>query len=621
MKLTDFFTSDKAVSNSASKTQQNTTVKSDVINRQIRAMIPGQTIQGEVVSRNGSEVQIRLSEDLTLQAKLDQNMNLEVGKNMTFEVKNNGKALVLSPLFTNVATDANVMKALDMASLPVNGSTVALTKQLMEAGLSVDRNTLQQVYREVNMFPEAPSSDIVNLHKMQMPVNRDNVTQMSSYRNLTHQLVTGMNNVLDAVPEMFSQMITSGDTEGAVKLYQQLVLMAQEGAVELTGGASLNTVLTNGAITESTVINGEGQTGNLPSEISGNGGNQNTTQTVLPDGNLVQTDQLPISDNSLNIAGQGNAEQNNATAGVLQQAVNQTQSQSVDALLEVLVNAAKGENVDNVVINNSAESDAGLTGNISTISTNGAVLAENQTPTQQLQTLLAQLPTDISDLNMSDILQKMLQKGDDGKELLEPLMKLLKQQWTITPEQVADADQVENLYRRLDKHMKNFARVMENAGQSNTPAHNAVTNLSQNIDFLQQVNQMYTYVQLPLRLQNGEAHGDLYVYTNKKHLAAKDGQISALLHLDMEHLGPVDVYVAMQSEKVNTKFYMQDEEMLDFMMEHIDILTKRLQKRGYQCSFEMQVRDRGQEEKSAIETLLNQEKQVPLAEYAFDVRT
>jgi len=197
----------------------------------------------------------------------------------------------------------------------------------------------------------------------------------------------------------------------------------------------------------------------------------------------------------------------------------------------------------------------------------------------------------------------------------------LKQQWTITPEQVADAEEVEGLYRRLDKQLKSLANAMESSNHTETAAYKAVTNMTQNLDFLQQINQVYTYVQLPLRLQNGQAHGDLYVYTNKKHLATKDGQISALLHLDMEHLGPVDVYVAMQNEKVNTKFYLQDDAMLDFISGHMDILTKRLQNRGYQCNFEMMVREQGEEAKNGIQQLLEQENHVPLVEYAFDVRT
>ena len=164
---------------------------------------------------------------------------------------------------------------------------------------------------------------------------------------------------------------------------------------------------------------------------------------------------------------------------------------------------------------------------------------------------------------------------------------------------------------------------MENAGQNGSEAYKAVSNLSQNVDFLHQINQTYTYIQLPLRLQQGRAQGDLYVYTNKRNLAEKDGKVSALLHLDMEHLGPVDVYVAMQNNKVNTKFYVCDDEMLDFLEAHMDLLTSRLQKRGYDISFSMETR--GEKDLSTsnggLAPLLEKEKGVALSQYAFDVRT
>ena len=212
-----------------------------------------------------------------------------------------------------------------------------------------------------------------------------------------------------------------------------------------------------------------------------------------------------------------------------------------------------------------------------------------------------------------------------GKEVAAFIKSNISQLWTIQPDEVADPKKVAELYQRLDKQLKGLAQVLEQTNQTSTELYKATTNLNQNIDFLQQMNQTYTYIQLPLRLQQGnQAHGDLYVYTNKKHLAASDGKITALLHLDMEHLGPVDVYVAMQNEKVSTKFYVQDDEMLDFLAEHMDILTERLKKRGYDISCEMQLQDKetsGTKQKSVIQRLLEKENHIPLVQYAFDVRT
>lgn len=207
-----------------------------------------------------------------------------------------------------------------------------------------------------------------------------------------------------------------------------------------------------------------------------------------------------------------------------------------------------------------------------------------------------------------------------GKEFRELIEGQLKNLWMLRPEELDEPGKVENLYRRLDRQLKALTHALENGGQTEGAAYRATTSMSQNINFMNHINQMYAYVQLPLKMSDGEAHGELYVFTNKKGLASKDGKISALLHLDMEHLGPLDVYVVMEQSKVNTKFYVQDDEMLDFLEAHMDILTKRLADRGYDCSVSMSTRTGMPEEDTGISPLLNQEKGIMLSQYAFDMR-
>ncbi len=144
-----------------------------------------------------------------------------------------------------------------------------------------------------------------------------------------------------------------------------------------------------------------------------------------------------------------------------------------------------------------------------------------------------------------------------------------------------------------------------------------------NVQFMNQLNEMMAYVQLPLKMSEENAHGDLYVYANRKKLAENDGNFSALLHLDMEHLGPMDVYVAMQKEKVSTHFYMQDEELLDFIEANIHILNERLTKKGYQMNTSVSIRDTD-EKNSVIDEFLKQENDGTVAPLlstkSFDVR-
>ena len=564
------------------------------VNRQIQALAPGKTLQGEVVSRNGSQVQIKVADDLILEAKVDRNVNLEVGKTMTFEVRNNGQMLTLSPLFSNTASQANALKALEMASLPVNQTTVSMTGLMMEAGLPIDRASLQQMFREVSSFPEANISDIVDLHRLGLDVNEENLAQISSYKNLTHQLVDGMHTILETLPDSMQAMAAEGNVEGAARMFQDLLEMIQGlpgGSTGEVPGDELQSLPAQGE----TVVAGEGQT---------DAGQIDAGQAA--ESPVLQTAEERLQD-ALTDAVKQTAEnmEANAKAAVFQ---------LVDEGENVGVTTADKGDLQNLsqlaqqaFQNGDAELADALRDFVRTVQDGS--LAEQAKALQQL------LEHGIQSKNHA-LLGSLLSNNDTQRVLTEGLSRL----WTIEPREVADSGKVGELYSRLDRQLKSLAQTLEQNGQGQSAAFKAVSNMNQNLDFLQQLNHAYTYVQLPLRLQQGDAHGDLYVYTNKRNLAARDGQISALLHLDMEHLGPVDVYVVMQQERVNTRFYVRDDEMLDFLEEHMDLLTERLQKRGYNCEFAMQVRDEGTASESGIKRLMAEEHAQPLARYAFDVR-
>lgn len=539
MKLTGWFSQDKIADNSRVQTPNN--ANTEQVNRQIRALVPGQTLRGEVVSREGNNAQIRLLQDVLVDAKVDADIRLELGQNITFQVKNNGQTLNLSPLFTNMATEGTVLKALDMASLPVNENTVAMTKQLMDAGLPIDKNTLQQIWHESNAFPDAEILDLVNLHKVELPVTEENITQMASYRNLTHQLTAGIAETGESLTNMLQGLVESGDIEQAATIYSEVLeLLAFEDAAGET-------------------VTGQQQTeGPLPEP--------GVDVTVTPE----EAEQMPVKPS--------------ATAP----------------------EAVPGQKT---IIEEPTET---APDNGQTIKENPGAEKTQEAP--QLQKLLKQ------GLETKDI--PLLRSILHNSKVAELPAKLLADRWSIKPEDVESPEKVEELYQKLGKQLKGLSNLLEENGQRGSSAYQNVTNLSQNVDFLQQINQTYAYIQLPLHLRQGEHKtGELFVYTNKKNLARKDGQVSALLHLDMEHLGPLDVYVALKDTKVSTKFYVQNDAILDYLEANMDVLTERLQKRGYDCKCETTLHTELQQTAQAMTPLLKTEGSVPVAQYAFDVRT
>ena len=157
--------------------------------------------------------------------------------------------------------------------------------------------------------------------------------------------------------------------------------------------------------------------------------------------------------------------------------------------------------------------------------------------------------------------------------------------------------------------------------QNQTSTGNSLQNIRENVEFINQMNQMFQYVQLPLKLSGSQAQGELYVYTNKRNLAKKDGMLTAILHLDMEYLGNVDVNITLDTntEQVTTRFYME-EETVTLLEEHMEELTERLMKKGYQSQAYFEKRE---SEKTVFERIEDQARgmSTPLVYQNFDMRT
>ena len=268
----------------------------------------------------------------------------------------------------------------------------------------------------------------------------------------------------------------------------------------------------------------------------------------------------------------------------------------------------------------------------------GEVFRENETPLEnvlsktEIQELVNRLPLPdargIAELTVQETLQ-MMRQVENPKDLfmLPAFTKLLQSQidsqWLLSPREIEDGKNVVELYERVRNQTQKLSDALIPYVKEEHAVMKELSNLRNNVDFMHQLNQMFSYVQLPLKMGQFEAHGELYVYTNRKALTGNDGRVSALLHLDMEHLGMMDVYVQLEQEKVSTKFYLPDEATIDFMEKHMDALTDRLKNRGYQMKSEVILKDAAKQEHTVIEELIKENRNimaVGVGSYSFDYR-
>lgn len=586
MRLTDLLQS-----TIKSSSQQAAAATEATFPKMVKSLVPGTTIQGEIIAKNGNEVQIRIDKDTVLQARLEQDVNVEEGQNIRFQVKNNGTTLTLSPLLTNTAQADNVYKALQMAGLPINESTVAMTDEMMKLGMSIDSRSLQNMFKDVVTHTDASATDVVFLHKMDMPLTESNLRQIQNYTELQHEVVKGMQDVTDALQGLINSSTGGADVAAGVDI--------ATGADVAAGAAGVDAdTLT--------------QYQNLVKELI-----SDTLMGMLPDGAGVAgvsgadlTGEVPaggISGDALaaGITGADLTEEALADAPLSGNAV---------LIKGVLQDAAFSELLNNGLV--TEEEAAGFLKEAAGLLTEKGITLSGNTTQEMMKALL-----DITAGNTQEA--ESLQRLFSGKVWKNLLESTVKTQWSLTPETLPKEGEVGKVYEKIIKSLHTLNETLQQSGTANTALQESITNLSENIDFMNQLNQMYTYVQLPLKMQNGEKNGELYVFTNKRSLAEKDGEVSALLHLTMEHLGPLDVYVKMNQGKVSTEFTVEKEETLLFLEKNMSILTDRLQKRGYDISCKMKVKDEAGEPENPVERLLTEKQNGAVsvhAQYAFDVR-
>ncbi len=570
----------------------------------VRGLAQGQSIHGEVIGKNGNEVQIRVDKDVVITAKLDRDIPVSVGQSMTFEVKNNsGAQIALRPLFENMAQDPNVLKALEAAKMPATKDLMQMVSAMMRQGMSIDKNALTDMARALTGNPGANPETVVLMKALNIPVTPENIGQFENYQSYKHQLLANVTDILTDIPKAFQSMAASGQGSMAAELYIRILnLFAGETPASPAGNA--------GGMVFTDIVEESGEPVQKP---GGMPEGQAAVPAVRQDGEAAETLRQEVQ-----------ADMDRELAGIMKGG----SGQEKELAAAVTEGTERAEDTGKGQVPYSGESLAAALGSGGRLQL-AAMLGKLGMPEHVLAGIRSggigteQLMKEIQQLvsgQGKNADQAGLMKLFGSKEYNQVMAKAMEQQWLLKPEQVAGKKDVETFYRRLQSQTEQLMESLHQAGKD-TPLAKSLTAMQNNIDFMNQMNQMFQYIQLPLKMSGGEAHGDLYVYTNRKSVKKEDGSVSALLHLDMEHLGPMDVYVRMQDNNVSTKFYLKDDGIIDFIAEHIHLLDERLQKRGYSFQSEIVQSEEAKGSPNVIETLTAQERKATLlAQYSFDVR-
>lgn len=221
-----------------------------------------------------------------------------------------------------------------------------------------------------------------------------------------------------------------------------------------------------------------------------------------------------------------------------------------------------------------------------------------------------------------------------NKELSEPaagitnstvfkqlLGQFITETMRLTPKDVGSSDNpITGFYKRVRKNIEAVENIFK-SNSVNNELSKSMNDIKSNIDFMNDLNKNMTFFQMPLKFSDSEGNGELYVFTNKKALAHNNKEVSAMLHLDMTHLGPIDIYVKLSNMNVSTNFVLESEELLDFLYGHIDELNQRLKQLGYSTQFEMKISENVKDEFDFVSDFIEKDiKPENNGQYILDIK-
>lgn len=187
-------------------------------------------------------------------------------------------------------------------------------------------------------------------------------------------------------------------------------------------------------------------------------------------------------------------------------------------------------------------------------------------------------------------------------------------------ENIPPKERIDKMYEKLEEVTSNFEKVFEGAGKSAENLMNSSRNLNQNMNFMGNLNNLSSFVQIPMKLSNSEANAELYVYNKKRGKVVNGETLTAFLHLDMESLGATDVNVSLTKNRVSVRFSMEDSSSTKLLNKHLSELTDRLESLGYHTECKVETVKKEEPVSPAKRIFEKDESAVYIKKYLFDIR-
>lgn len=565
----------------------------------------GEVVKGEITDLRSNEVTIRLEDGRQLHAKLSSAMELSIGQKAEFYVQETNDVLITLKLLADgdsSFTESAIDRALEAAGLPKSEAAAAVVRSLLTAGLPANKEMIQKMLQYSASNKGVELSTLTALLKHNLPVTKENAAELQAYRNFEHRLsgqastlasaLTGALQSGEVTPAFTGKLLSFLFPEGAPSGDGTEALSAAD------AGAQAGTASTEG-------LPASAEQGILPHPV---------TDGSVPPAPASET--LPADFPNLTASHPANAGDN--TAPVSEKGITPLPQQTAPSAFSGTPEVFEEHTPLKQFLSGAEYQKLGEA--LSRLSQDSPELQKlNQdfvSGTLTANKLFSALSAKSSPHSGADI-AALFKDEPLFSSLLE---KTLLGRFSLKPEDLTKEHAIKDFYEKTRATLSSLTELADTSGESSASmklAADTGSKMQDNIQFMNTLNQLFPYVQLPLRLTEQLTHGELYVYTKKKDLSAQTKEVSILLHLDMDALGPTDIHLSLLRQNVTAKFYLTEQDAQELISEQLPSLTEALRQKGYTLNAQVMKREK---EPDIVADFLDGGDAAPMKRFRFDIR-
>ena len=565
---------------SGEQLQNTNSVNNSSANNAIAKVDVGQMFRGQILDITNNMVSISMEGKGVLNARMLDSVSLNIGDNILFQIQeNNGSSVLIKPQPESAGAmkDNAIFKVLDANGLMPTDKNYQIAEALMNRGMPVDKGHMQQLIQQSYKFPDASIDTLASLSKLGLEINETNISQYQDYMNNSHQLSADLGrlaaDIADFSMSAFHELGQSGNVSDMLELNRAILSIISD-----SGDFSPETL-------QSVKVNPEAAL--IPEEIFQAG------DLAAEDGELLNS----VQNNSVQKESVEHSGVNAGTLGnELQMLAEHTgmNREDINSIFDKL-NKMGFDKEALAKVAKESDSPVKLMNNLDTIISNNA----EKIPDEAIKDFFA------------------------SKEWNALLNEGTKKKFSLNPEEMKNPKEIDDLYNKIYDRTNKLMDTLSQSGAGNSNNLNqSAKGVQERIDFMQNLNNMYVYAQIPVKTQSSEMNSDLFVYMNKKAMKDAKEEVSALLHLDMEHLGATDVHVSLHGSTVHTRFYVDDEISARIIDEHMTMLERAINENGLSLTNEVLAREPSLNTKPnmVVDEMLGSELEQSVKRYSFDVR-